>query len=245
VSFLTLDETLISRTIEALVARVERRFPDSGLAGVVRELDGIARRAPRTAAKIREPILPLRIVAVAVAAGMVALVATSVSALRVQVGPLSWAEFAQGVEAVINDVLFLGAAILFLFTIETRVRRRRALSALQELRSIAHVIDMHQLTKDPEWVLTRGTETGVLPPQALSSFELSRYLDYCSEALSLTGKLAAVYLRDTSDAVVLQAVDEIEDLTTGLSRKIWQKLVILYSMAPESGGGSLLLGARS
>jgi hypothetical protein len=48
-------------------------------------------------------------------------------------------------------------------TIETRVKRRRALRAIHELRSIAHVIDMHQLTKDPEWVLARGKETGLVP----------------------------------------------------------------------------------
>lgn len=239
-SFLSLDESLIARTVGTLGRRVEHRFPGSGLAAVVRELDGIARSASRTAASIREPILPLRLAALAVAAAIVGLIATSVSGLRVQVGPVSWSEFAQGVEAVINDVLFLGAAILFLFTIETRVRRRRALAALQELRSVAHVIDMHQLTKDPEWVFARGPErgpeTGVLPSQAMSRFELSRYLDYCSEALSLTGKIAAVYVRDTSDSVVLQAVNEIEDLTNGLSRKIWQKLMILYSMTSEPVG---------
>jgi hypothetical protein len=34
------------------------------------------------------------------------------------------------------------------------------------------------------------------------------------------------------DAVALQAVNEIEELTTGLSRKIWQKLTVLYALAP-------------
>jgi hypothetical protein len=91
---------------------------------------------------------------------------------------------------------------------------------------------MHQLTKDPEWVLDRGRGTGVLPPRTMSRFELSRYLDYCSEALSLAGKVAALYVRDFDDPVALQAVNEVEDLTTGLSRKIWQKLSILYGMPP-------------
>ena len=27
-------------------------------------------------------------------------------------------------------------------------------------------------------------------------------------------------------------MNEVEDLTTGLSRKIWQKLMILYAMGP-------------
>ena len=60
-------------------------------------------------------------------------------------------------------MVLIGAAIFFLVTLETRVKRRRALAALHELRAIAHIIDMHQLTKDPEWVLGRGGETGVDP----------------------------------------------------------------------------------
>src|SRR5207344_1228501 len=32
------------------------------------------------------------------------------------------------------------------------------------------------------------------------------------------------------DSVALAAVNEVEDLTTGLSRKIWQKLMIVHSV---------------
>ena len=80
---------------------------------------------------------------------------------------------------------------------------------------------MHQLTKDPEWVLARGQETGILPPRQMSRFELSRYLDYCSEMLSLAGKIAALYIQRFDDPVALAAVNEVEALTSGLSRKIW------------------------
>jgi hypothetical protein len=61
----------------------------------------------------------------------------------------------------------------------------------------------------------------------MSQFELIRYLDYCTEMLSLTGKLAALYMQNMRDPVIIEAVNEIEDLTTGLSRKIWQKIMIL------------------
>jgi hypothetical protein len=61
----------------------------------------------------------------------------------------------------------------------------------------------------------------------MSEFELMRYLDYCSEMLSLTGKLAALYMQNMRDPVVIESVNEIEDLTTSLSRKIWQKIMIL------------------
>jgi hypothetical protein len=66
----------------------------------------------------------------------------------------------------------------------------------------------------------------------MSDFELSRYLDYCSEMLSLVGKIAALYVQRFDDPVVLAAVDEIEDLTTGISRKIWQKIMIINQEKP-------------
>ena len=56
-------------------------------------------------------------------------------------------------EAGINDVVLIGAAIFFLLSFETRYKRQRALKAIHELRSIAHVIDMHQLTKDPHRIM--------------------------------------------------------------------------------------------
>ena len=230
----SLDVERIARTIDVLCRRVETRFPDSGLARVCRDLDEIARRTAETTAWIARPILPLRVaVGLLVALILAGLGVTAVS-LRPAVGPLPLHELVQTLEAGVNDLIFVAIGIFFLVTLESRIKRRRALAAIQELRSIAHVIDMHQLTKDPEWVLDRGRETGVLPPRQMGRFELSRYLDYCTEALSLTGKVAAVYIQGFTDPVALQAVNEVEDLTTGLARKIWQKLMILYAMGPEA-----------
>jgi hypothetical protein len=110
---------------------------------------------------------------------------------------------------------------------ETRLKRGRALSAINELRALAHIIDMHQLTKDPETTLRRNPTTDVSPARNLSPFELSRYLDYCSELLALVSKVGALYVQSFPDSQALSAVDEIESLTTGLSRKIWQKIMIL------------------
>jgi hypothetical protein len=47
--------------------------------------------------------------------------------------------------------------------------------------------------------------------------------------LSLIGKLAALYVQKFDDPVALAAVNEVEELTTGLSRKIWQKIMVLNS----------------
>jgi hypothetical protein len=61
----------------------------------------------------------------------------------------------------------------------------------------------------------------------MSDADLLRYLDYCSDMLALTGKLAALYMQDVQDPVIIQTVNEIENLTGNLSRKIWQKMMMM------------------
>ena len=138
-------------------------------------------------------------------------------------------------EAGINDVVLIGAAIFFLLSFETRYKRQRALKAIHELRSIAHVIDMHQLTKDPHRIMknTRYSNTGMSPKLEMTEFLLRRYLDYCSEMLSLVGKIAAVYVQEFDDGVAMASASELEALTTGLSGKIWQKIAILHTVHVE------------
>jgi len=185
--------------------------------------------------------LQLRVAVAALILILVAGLAVTVLRLRTPGEPFQLFSFIQVLEAGLNDLVLIGATIFFLVTVETRIKRRRALRALHELRSIAHVIDMHQLTKDPEWLLGRGTETGILPPRRMTSFELTRYLDYCSEALSLTAKVATLHVQHFDDDVAVGAVNEIENLTSGLSRKIWQKLMILYAVdreRPATGAAS-------
>jgi hypothetical protein len=57
-----------------------------------------------------------------------------------------------------------------------------------------------------------------------------RYLDYCSEMLSLTAKCAALYAERLSDSVVVDTVGDIERLTSDLSSKIWQKITIIETL---------------
>jgi hypothetical protein len=137
----------------------------------------------------------------------------------------SIAEFLQGSEAAINEVVFLGVAVFFLVTLETRLKRRRVLEAIHVLRSMAHIVDMHQLTKDPERIVgdRPSTETGERGLQ--NPTELTHYLQYCSDLLALI-KIAALYVQTFNDPVTISAVNEIEDLTNGLSRKMWQKIMI-------------------
>ena len=88
---------------------------------------------------------------------------------------------------------------------------------------------MHQLTKDPESYFAPGQHTATVR-RAMTAFELNRYLDYCSESLALVSKVAALYVQHFQDPVLLDAVDDVEDLTAGFSRKIWQKITILENL---------------
>jgi hypothetical protein len=147
--------------------------------------------------------------------------------LRNPTGVSGRAEVLPLIESGINDIVFVGIAVYFLLTIESRLKRRRALGVLHQLRSLAHVVDMHQLTKDPGRLLSSEPSTPSSPEREMSQPELGRYLDYCSELLSVTSKLAALLVQYFNDEVVLGAVNEIETLTTGLSGKIWQKIRLL------------------
>jgi hypothetical protein len=144
-------------------------------------------------------------------------------------GKVSLAEWLQGVEAAINELIFFGLAVFFLTSLETRFKRRSALRMLHQFRSLAHIVDMHQLTKDPEHVLHQVTRTPSSPVRVLTRADLTRYLEYCSELLALVSKLAALHAQDLQDGVVLAAVNDVESLTADLSRKVWQKITILHT----------------
>ncbi len=153
---LSLDADSVARTVALLRRRIDERFPDSGLGRVCRELDRITGQTRERAAWIATPILGLRVGVGALLALIAAGLAGTVLSLHRPNQPLEVFQFVQLLESGINDVVLVGAGVFFLVTLETRIKRRRALAAIRELRAIAHIIDMHQLTKDPEWIVTPG-----------------------------------------------------------------------------------------
>ena len=228
-----LDPDKIVETVRTLQRRVEGRFPDSGLSKVTAELRQVAEETVTRTRWIQKPHLPLRVAAAVLSLSIVALAVLMV--LRIHQFQFSdYTNFIQALESSISSVVFIGAAILFLVTWENRIKRRRALKAIHELRALAHIIDMHQLTKDPESYFAPQQTTTVR--RAMTPFELNRYLDYCSEALALISKIAALYVQGFQDPVLLDAVDDMEDLTAGFSRKIWQKLTILETLGRSLAG---------
>lgn len=223
----SLDAEKIAETVSRLRDRIQARFPDSSLNLMAAELLEVARESHTRADWVSRPIWWLRIGITLLIVIMLATLVASIRQIQLPAGVHDLVSLLQAMESGINDVVLIGAGIYFLMGLESRLKRKVVLKAIHELRSLAHIVDTHQLTKDPEQLLRGGETTQVSPRRAMTPFELARYLDYCTEMLSLIGKLAALHVQHFTDADTMNAVDDIEDLTIGLSRKIWQKIALI------------------
>lgn len=235
----TLRPDRIAATVEQLSKRVSERFPESGLQRVSEELVQLGEKAKTTAPLISRPIYSVRI-GVGMLIGLVVVLIISLIWSGIDriglVGRADILNIVSALEAGTNELVLIGLGIFFLVSLETRLKRTRAIRAIHELRSIAHVIDMHQLSKDPAYFRNYPGVTKSSPTRQLTLFETIRYLDYCSELLSLTSKIAALYIQRFNDGVVLSAVSDVETLCTALSGKVWQKLQVAESILKDAAG---------
>ncbi len=228
-------------TVATLNARISERFPESGLASVCTELLATAKKTDRRAKSVTRPNYVTWVSFVLLAAfaaylfGQVVQDSLPWSQMQIDGDAL---DLTQAIEAFVNLMIILVGVLYFLSRVEGLRKRKKALDHLHELRSFAHVVDMHQLTKDPTAILNENKRTASSPVRNMTEFELGRYLDYCTEMLALTSKLAALYGERSQDTEVINTVNDIETLTTGLGTKIWQKIMVITSdeIEQELGG---------
>jgi hypothetical protein len=220
----------VRATVVALERRIDARFPERGLHQVSLELVTMVDRVASVSVLNRRRIDTARTVSRVLMALVVAgtVVALVLAARDVgDDGPDRSVDWLPLIESTINDLVFAAIAVFFLWSFPERVRRGQVLALLHQLRSLAHIVDMHQLTKDPERLRPDFVRTPLSPDPHLTRDEMEHYLNYCSELLSLVGKAAALCAEESRDNVVLDTVSTIESLTTGMSRKIWQKISVL------------------
>jgi hypothetical protein len=219
-------------TAERLTRRIGERFPDSGLSRVAGAVVDVTREALVTAERIQKPDWVLR-------GGLLALLGLVVAGLvagAVELTATPRERLLEYLKAASGALVYLGAAVAFFVTLEVRFKRRKALKAVHELRALAHIIDMHQLTKDPD----RAGRPGAGPDsgRVLGAEAMGHYLHYCTELLALVSKIGQLYVQDFPDGTAQSAVDGFENLATGLSQKIWQKIMILDTIRPETADGT-------
>jgi hypothetical protein len=218
-----LESNEIVHTIDELHMRISHRFPKSDLAAVCEELLVVAKETEAKSQAVNAANYPLRAIILVLIAAAGGLIYFLVRAIQLRTGEVDLINLLQGLEAGTNLIIFISVAIFFLFSLESRSSRTRALSDLNELRSIVHVIDMHQFSKDPSELLSSDSTEG------MTRQDLTRYLGFCSVMLSLGSKLAALYAQKLPDEVVIDAASDLQNVAGGLSLKIWQKISILES----------------
>lgn len=225
-----LEADLVQDSIDQLARRIGARFPD-------RSLHRVALRVRRLADEVEEAADASRLriwwmqwvsgaLALALAVATVLVALSVVSHLRaVGVGePPDWLAL---LESGVNDLVYSALAVWFLMMLPARLQRARILALLHRLRSVAHVIDMHQVTKDPEHLRGDYVPTGESVRDPMDREEMSHYLGYCTELLSMVGKVAALCAEASGDDVVLDTVSDVESLTSDLSATIWRKISLL------------------
>jgi hypothetical protein len=219
----------IQETIEKLYFRINDRFPNSGLSNVCKILHTISLETNNTLKWIAKPNYLIRCGTYAIIIIIALMTTYSVSIINVTAETLGISDLIQMTSSALQGLAIAGAGLLFIVTFENRRKRKKIISAINRLRCIAHIIDSHQLTKDPDSISKISMPTTHSPKRTLNKYQLSRYLNYCSEMLSLTSKLGFLYVQKFPDPIATNVVNDLEELTTGLSRKIWQKIIIINS----------------
>lgn len=243
--FVALDESEVIKSAIKLKDRVAERFPERGL---TREASRIGEYAHALAKEARS--LAKRNILADIVIGALTLAGFTVTVFILARIPWIEIEFQkkqeffqamQGISAAIHVAISVGLVIFFVANREARKKRKKALRGLHSLRAFAHVVDIHQMNKDPAAIAANLPPTRSSPTRSLTPRELLRYLNYCSEMLSILSKFAALYAQNFPDPVVLEAVNDIEELTSLLSNKIWQKIMVLNSsLEAQAQRGALL-----
>ena len=242
-----LDADAVREIVVELEARIAARFPERGLRQVAADLavliDAVETGANSTQGRVRMARIASRVVMVLILAGT--LVALGLGFKDAIVDPngeiTNSLDVLPLIETTINDVVFAGIAVFFLYSFPERVQRGRLLNLLHQLRSTAHIIDMHQLTKDPEQLQAvvrpdRGQQAaraeprrdGALPRLLLRAPGPGRQ-DRRTVRRGVAGRRRPRHGQHRRDADV------------GISRKIWQKISNLPSSAdavPPRGGSA-------
>lgn len=232
-----LDVQKVVETIQRLKLRIHDRFPDSGLHKTCSTLYKISLDTKHTMQWLAAGHIWIRLVTVGLVSAFAAVILWIAVSLKMN-QRWNFQDFIQTGESATNLLIFMSLAFYFLWTLEQKWKRSRVIKKINQLRELAHIVDMHQLTKDPASILLRQNRTENSPNRSLSQFELSRYLDYSVEMFSLIGKLGYLYVTRLNDPVSTQAANDLESLTTGLSRKVWQKIVLVRNVEELSESSS-------
>lgn len=206
----------VRATVIALRERIAARFPDHHLIRVADQLaamvEQVGQHTQDKHLRVARATLAARTVAAAALLLAVCVLVLALSEVLTQ-RPGDVATWIPLVESVINTMVFIAIAFLFLWAFPERRERKGLLALLHQLRSVAHVLDLHHLELEQD--------------RAMPPAQLYAYLGFCTELFSLIATCGALCAERSSDSTVLQTVSDVETLTTQLSGTVFAKMELL------------------
>ncbi len=224
---------MLSETATSIHRRIVERFPQANLrnlaASVAIKVENVADAAKRDFAPrwFITLVLFLLVTAVLSAAGW------GLYRMGLHFGSPDWTELVQSADAALQMILVIGVAVWSLLSLGHKLQRSRQLAYLESLREFIHLLDLHQLEKDPDRLSRRPDENTSSSPKmehVSTAFLMGRYLDYVSELLAVVATMAAYYAANARDEVVLGVVREIGASASQHRLHIGQKAAILAQL---------------
>ncbi len=212
-----LDPARIFETAENLARDISEKLPGSSLAGLAVELTHIAHATVERTQQARRPIYAIRLLSfLAISTSLLGLwyLLDHIHA-RWEFGTI--AEVFDATDAGFNLLVLLAGALWFLITIENRIKRKKALEFIEELREFIHVIDVTQLFYTP---LVYNPD----PTAARTSvtFDYTYFL-FCTQILAVISNLAPLYTRGAAGDSILRAASDVEMLANAITVKLLSK----------------------
>ncbi len=130
-------------------------------------------------------------------------------------------ELFEATDAGFNLLVLLAGALWFFITLEGRLKRKKALESIEELREFIHVIDLTQLYYTPELYNPDASNS---PTQRGLDYT---YLLFCTQMFGVISNLAALYSRGAAGDSILRAASDVKMLETALSTKLLSKVEIV------------------
>jgi hypothetical protein len=215
-----LDADEIMATLTAIGHRIGAEFPSSDLVQSHADLMQLTRQTRANVANVRRTPWFIRlafIVAVIVLLILLSLLGKIILGVRAT-DELS--DLMQGLDsAIVTGNVFTSGIAVYILSLDTQLRRKRGLVALNEIRDTAHAIDMQEIVQSSN----RAANSKFSGNASYANFDACGYLDCCSDMLSICGKLAALYSQAMHDNFIVDTVANIERLTAELSHKMWRR----------------------
>jgi hypothetical protein len=213
-----LDPSRIVKTAEKLARVIGDRLPESNLHELAVELVHIAHSTEVRAMHARQPIYVVRAASLLAIVASILLLGFLIAHVKARWVFSSIAEMFQATDAGFNLMTLLVGALWFFASFEARIKRRRTLVSIEELREFIHVVDLAQLYYTPD------LDMPVLVAPRLTLELDGTYLLMCTQMLAVIGNLASLYSRGAADDSILRAVFEVELLANAITAKLHSKM---------------------